>query len=66
LPDERGSDSNPAIANVAEVITIQEAEKRAIVAAMGHFGGDKSKAAKGLGISRTALYGKIKRHNLND
>ena len=66
LLDERESDSNPAIANVVEFIAIQDAEKRAIVAAMGRFGGDKSKAAKRIGISCTALYDKITRHNLND
>ena len=52
--------SNPA------VMTLKEAEKRAITTAMSHHGGDKTKAAKTLGISRTALYDKLKRHGLSD
>jgi transcriptional regulator with GAF, ATPase, and Fis domain len=46
------------------VCTLQEAERRAIEAAMRHCGGDKAKAARTLGISRTALYDKLKRHGL--
>ena len=49
-----------------EVTTLKEAEKRAIAAAMARNRGDKTKAAKALGISRTALYDKLKRHGLND
>lgn len=48
------------------ILTLKEAEKRAIAAAMAHNRGDKTKAAKILGISRTALYDKLKRHGLND
>lgn len=48
-----------------EIMTLKEAEKRAIAAAMAHYAGDKTKVAKGLGISRTALYDKLKRHDLN-
>ena len=44
-----------------EVVTLKEAERRAITAALRHHGGDKAKAARTLGISRTALYDKIKR-----
>ncbi|MDA7936306.1 sigma 54-interacting transcriptional regulator [bacterium] len=65
LPQERVGKPSATDPVVSEVLTIQEAERRAIVVALSHFGGDKSKASKGLGISRTALYDKIKRHNLN-
>ncbi len=43
------------------VISMQEAEERAIRAALLSTGGDKTAAAKVLGISRTALYDKLKR-----
>jgi len=46
------------------VITIREAERRAIVAALQASGGDKTKAARLLDISRTALYEKLKRFEL--
>ncbi|MBL8748886.1 MAG: sigma 54-interacting transcriptional regulator [Planctomycetes bacterium] len=46
----------------AEVVTLKEAERRAIVAAMQACGGDKAKTARALEISRTALYEKLKRH----
>jgi DNA-binding NtrC family response regulator len=44
------------------VLTLAEAEHRTILAALAFCGGDKTKAAKTLGISRTALYEKLKRH----
>ena len=65
LPADRAAETRKGDPVVNQVLTIQEAERRAIVLALTHFDGDKSKAAKGLGISRTALYDKIKRHNLN-
>jgi transcriptional regulator with GAF, ATPase, and Fis domain/tetratricopeptide (TPR) repeat protein len=60
----------PATANgdgtepVAPVVTLREAERRAILAAMQASGGDKTKAARLLDISRTALYEKLKRFEL--
>jgi DNA-binding NtrC family response regulator len=50
------------VADSGEVVTLKEAERRAIVAALASFGGDKAKTARALGISRTALYEKLKRH----
>jgi transcriptional regulator with PAS, ATPase and Fis domain len=44
--------------------TVEEAEKRAIVTALDSVKGNKSKASKILGISRTALYEKIERYKL--
>ena len=49
-----------------EVLPLKEVERRAIVAALQVFDGDKAKTARGLGISRTALYDKIKRYGLGD
>jgi transcriptional regulator with GAF, ATPase, and Fis domain len=43
------------------VITLAEAEARTIRAALRSTGGDKTKAARLLGISRTALYQKLRR-----
>ncbi|MCR9244775.1 MAG: sigma 54-interacting transcriptional regulator [bacterium] len=53
----------PRGANAVE--TLKAVERRAIVAAMQALGGDKTKAAKALGISRTALYEKLKRHGID-
>ncbi len=43
------------------VLTLREAENRTITAALDATSGDKTKAAKLLGISRTALYDKLRR-----
>jgi two-component system response regulator HydG len=43
------------------VMSLQEAERRTIKAALAACGGDKTKTARTLGISRTALYEKLKR-----
>ncbi|MBL8729619.1 MAG: sigma 54-interacting transcriptional regulator [Planctomycetes bacterium] len=49
-----------------DVVTLKEAERRAMIAALQACGGDKAKTARALGISRTALYDKIKRHGLDE
>ena len=46
------------------VMTLKEAERRAILAALQACGGDKAKSARTLEISRTALYEKLKRFGL--
>jgi DNA-binding NtrC family response regulator len=46
------------------VLSLQEAERLAILAALQHCDGDKAEAARVLGISRTALYDKLRRHGL--
>jgi transcriptional regulator with GAF, ATPase, and Fis domain/Tfp pilus assembly protein PilF len=56
-----GAGTAAATPRADEVVTMQEAERRAIVAALRHHGGDKTKAAKALGVGRTSLYDKIKR-----
>jgi transcriptional regulator with GAF, ATPase, and Fis domain len=59
-----GSEPAPAPAVAWPVVTLAEAEKRTIEAALRICGGDKTAAAKTLGTSRTALYDKIKRHGI--
>ncbi|MGE3174920.1 MAG: sigma 54-interacting transcriptional regulator [Planctomycetota bacterium] len=44
-------------------IPLAEAERRTILAALEHCGGEKSAASRLLGISRTALYEKLKRYD---
>jgi DNA-binding NtrC family response regulator len=56
--------ANGATDGAESVLTLKEAERRAIVAAMQAAGGDKTRAAKLLEISRTALYEKMKRFGL--
>ena len=46
------------------VITIVESEKQSIVNALAATGGEKAKAAKLLGISRSTLHRKMKQYNL--
>ena len=47
------------------MVTLKEAERRAILTAMQANGGDKAKTARALEVSRTALYEKLKRHGLS-
>ncbi|MEZ5964655.1 MAG: sigma 54-interacting transcriptional regulator [Planctomycetota bacterium] len=51
----------PAVSGGWPVLSMQEAEERTIRAALRSTGGDKTAAARVLGISRTALYDKLKR-----
>jgi len=52
-----GGGESPAV----PVRTLKEVERLTIVAALQACGGDKAKTARALGISRTALYEKLKR-----
>jgi transcriptional regulator with GAF, ATPase, and Fis domain len=65
LPDPVATAVGAAVGAAATwpVINMQEAEERTIRAALQSTGGDKTAAAKVLGISRTALYDKLKRMN---
>ena len=56
-----GGGAGASAAGSWPVLTLAEAEVRTIRAALQSTGGDKTKAAKVLGISRTALYEKLKR-----
>ncbi len=64
LPTVVAPAATPGAAVTPAVATLKEVERRALVAAMQASGGDKSKAARALDISRTALYEKLKRHGL--
>jgi len=55
----------PIFASSQDIVTLSELEKKAIVSAVDSHGGNMTKVAKTLGISRNALYQKIKRHNLH-
>lgn len=46
-------------------ITLKEYEKLIIIYVLNHLGGNKTKAAKSLDISRQTLYNKIKEHNID-
>ena len=62
LPTDLGDlEGKPVAGGPWPVITLREAEERTLRAALAATGGDKTAAAKQLGISRTALYDKLKR-----
>jgi sigma-54 specific flagellar transcriptional regulator A len=50
----------------AAVIPLPEAERRAIMDALGFTNGDRGRAAQLLGISRTTLYRKLKEYQINN
>jgi transcriptional regulator with GAF, ATPase, and Fis domain len=64
LPQDPRAATEPAAPSPETVVTLKEAERCALIAALQACGGDKAKSARALGISRTALYDKIKRHGL--
>jgi DNA-binding NtrC family response regulator len=47
-----------------EELTLDEAERLLIEKALDRFGGNVSKAADALGLSRSALYRRLQRHDL--
>ena len=59
-----GPGSAPTGEVAPPIVTLKEAERRAMIHALQACGGDKAATARALGISRTALYEKIKRHGL--
>jgi PAS domain S-box-containing protein len=48
------------------ICSLEELEKKAIIAILNKFGGNVSKAAKILGVSRNTLYTKMKKYELED
>ena len=46
------------------MISLAEAERRAILTAVEHFRGNKTKAAEALGVSRGTLRGKLKQYGV--
>jgi len=62
--DDLGLASNGRTGIHMEDMTLDEAEKHIIENALGRFGGNVSDAATALGLSRSALYRRLQRHNL--
>jgi len=54
-------DGTPRVVDSDGVMTLEEAERRAIEAALRHTGGNKVKAAQALGIARSTLNEKLRR-----
>lgn len=61
LPDTMPASAEGEMPTSWPVMTLAESEARTIRAALERTGGDKTAAAKLLGISRTAIYEKLKR-----
>ncbi|MDW8131602.1 MAG: sigma-54 dependent transcriptional regulator [Bryobacterales bacterium] len=57
------ADASPAGSKSA-VLPLEEVEKRAILEALAHTGGDHLKAARLLGIGRTTLYRKLRQYGV--
>jgi DNA-binding NtrC family response regulator len=64
LPVDDGAAPPAAAAGGWPAIPLAEAERRTILAAMAACGGEKTAAARLLGISRTALYEKLRRYGI--
>jgi DNA-binding NtrC family response regulator len=60
VPTPAGAAGAPA----AETLNLEESEKLLIQRALGATGGNKSEAARLLGITRRALYGRLERYGL--
>ncbi len=54
----------PESREISSEDSLEETEKKAIMAAIGRFGGNLSMVAKSLGISRPTLYAKLKKYNI--
>jgi DNA-binding NtrC family response regulator len=57
---------NPPGPNTAQPMSLDEMERRHIVAVLEDLGGNRTRAAKVLGISREGLSGKMKRLGLTE
>ena len=55
-----------ASANAADTLDLAEMEKRLILRAIRAAAGNKSEAARLLGITRRALYGRLERYGLEE
>jgi transcriptional regulator of acetoin/glycerol metabolism len=56
--------TRPRVSVNFEAVTLDEMECMLIKNAISRFKGDISKAAKSLGISRSALYRRVEKHNI--
>jgi DNA-binding NtrC family response regulator len=66
LPESLRPAPAPAVAAPAELVTLEEAERRAVIRAMEHCDGNKRAAAAVLGIHRPTLYSKLRKYGLID
>ncbi|MDK2801467.1 MAG: sigma-54 dependent transcriptional regulator, acetoin dehydrogenase operon transcriptional, partial [Clostridiales bacterium] len=64
LPEKIVSNNRPLCVGSLNK-TLNEIEKQRIIDALKASGGNKSKAAKMLGINRAGLYQKLKKHGIN-
>ena len=67
LLHQRQEGSQPATSaptDATDILTLKEAERRAIIKALKATGGNISAAARTLGIYRSTLYQKMEKHNL--
>lgn len=53
-------------AQIGEIVSLEEAERRTIEATLKHFGGNRKKTAQALGISERTLYRKIEEYGLEN
>ena len=61
---ERSQPATSGPTDVTDILTLKEAERRAIIQALKTMGGNISAAARTLGIDRSTLYQKMEKHNL--
>ncbi|MDX1566525.1 MAG: sigma-54 dependent transcriptional regulator [Longimicrobiales bacterium] len=67
LPPEIGRTTLPrGVEGDEGIATLDEVEREQIRKALRHHGGNRTKAAESLGISRAGLYKKLERHGLTD
>jgi Nif-specific regulatory protein len=64
LPDRTPSAPTPSMPESDRVLSLDEVERRHIVAVLGRAGGNQSTAAKMLGIGRNTLARKLKKYGL--
>jgi two-component system, NtrC family, response regulator HydG len=62
LAPELSGQGPPAGLPSAALTTLAEAERRLIMAALEHFGGDRRKAAEALGVSLRTLYNRLREY----
>ncbi|MDE0400232.1 MAG: sigma-54 dependent transcriptional regulator [Candidatus Poribacteria bacterium] len=61
---ERSQPATSSPTDATDILTLKEAERRAIIKALKTTGGNISAAARTLGIDRSTLYQKMEKHNL--
>lgn len=67
LPAELGDTALPSgVASSERLGTLEEVERNQICRVLRHHGGNRTRAAEALGISRAGLYKKLDRHDLSD